>query len=601
MAYKKRVPLVQDGQYVNAGVTNQPTRVLQQNIEYLKSIIDEAEIGETVFAREQTVLETANVGQPVYFRASTKQFEPALAAFETDVGTGTVLVAESSQVWGVVHTKHSATSADILLFGFAQLSLAAAVDDAVTAGVYYLSAASAGKLVKQRPPVGVPVLKTDGEGQVFVNPQIRDSLEDHRHYHFELVCLPAGTVTAPTPGDRHVIDVADPDEEGWLPADHASFDGNAPDNAAFGYNIAAAGWKDLWPPLPVQNAYIEMDRGEDKTKAGQGVPLGVYGQCLIDENGIWWLTDCYGDVPWPSTYDSADSETWPESDSSEDIECPRNLYMRMHLYFTRMIFKTSQTVVTSLRAREGSRISVTCYPTEEAAATGDLLLDLDLDFVSGADNTTGAVVFKELDGDTFERGVIVEGVKPAGSNVTITGTLSRRETPGDEETDLIYQGIVSIGLLTDINGKELPVDLIRVTNATLEFYQDLPALGFPPSRQSEIRGKIHIPEDGVPDGTLMKISLKVLGRVDGTLPELEASYRRVAAATSTPQDLPLTDTDLENIEGVAIDADQYVKLESEAFEVAAGEEVFFTVRRLSDGYTGEIHLLDQRGVLTSGE
>lgn len=599
MPFKRKIDLINDGQAVRAGTTNTPLRDLQNNINYLKDVFDAAFLGEAVFAREQTVEADAKVGQPVYYRASTQKFERAIAAIDTDQPTGEPLVAATSQVWGVVYEKHSATSADLLLFGYAELDLSQSVDDTVTAGVYYLSAQTPGKLVKQRPGVSVAVLKSDGEGRVFVQPQLRESIEDHRHYKFELVCEPAGDVSPPSPGDRHEISNTDASIEGWLPAHHPVFEGKAPANAAFGYNISQAAWKDLWPPIPTSSAYLEWDKGEDKTRTGMGVPLGPDGLCVLNADGIWWLSDCYQDVPWPVSLDTADSETFPESDESDEIECPRNLYMRLTLWFTRMLFKTSASVVTSLRAKEGSRLSVTCYPTGDAAETGDLELDLDLDFVSGPTDKLGSLVFKELDGVTFGRGYVVEGIKPSGNNVTMTGTVTRRQTPGDTDTPLLYQGIVSIGLLTDINGKELPVDLIRVTNVSEEHYLDLPALGLPPDEESEFRGKITVPADGIADGTELKIRLMLLGRVDGTLPDLEVSYRRIPAGSTTPQAIPTADTDLADITGVAVDADQYVSLESESFEIVAGDQVYFTIRRLDDGYTGEIHVIDQRGVLVA--
>lgn len=599
MGFKRSIDLVKDGQPVRAGTSNAPLRELQENINYLKDLFDAAFLGEAVFAREQSVESDAKVGQPVYYRSSTQRFERALARIDTDQPTGEPLVAVSAQVWGIVYQKHSATSADLLLFGYAEVDLAESVDDDLEAGVYYLSAQTPGKLVRQRPGVSVAVLKSDGLGRVFVQPQLRESIEDHRHYHFELVCRPAGSVTPPSPGDRHEIVDPDTSLEGWLPASHPTFEGKAPANASFGYNIEQAAWKDLWPPIPTASAYLEWDKGEDKTKSGQGVPLGSDGLCVLNADGIWWLSDCYQDVPWPVSLDTSDPDTEPESDESDEIECPRNLYMRMTLWFTRMLFKTSASVVTSLRAKEGSRISVTCYPTADDATTGDLELDLDLDFVSSDSDALGALVFKELSGVTFGRGYVVEAMKPSGNNVTMTGTVTRRTVPGDTSTDLLYQGTVAIGLLTDINGKELPVDLIRVTGVSEEHYLDLPALGMPPSQESEFRGKIRVPPDGVASGTQMKIRLVVLGRVDGTLPSLEISYRRVPAATLTPQTIPTTDTDLDDIEGVAIDADDYVQLESESFTIAAGDQVYFTVRRLSDGYTGEIQIIDQRGVLVS--
>lgn len=599
MGFKREIDLIKDGQAVRAGTANTPMRVLQDNVNYLKDLFDAAFLGEAVFAREQSVEPDAKIGQPVYYRPSTNRFERALARIDTAQPSGEPLVAASAQVWGIVYEKHSATSADLLLFGYAEVDLSESLVGTLEAGVYYLSSQTPGKLVRQRPGVSVAVLKSDGQGRVFVQPQLRESIEDHRHYQFELVCRPAGSVTPPDPGDPHEIVGPDTSLEGWLPATHPIFEGKAPANAAFGYNIGQAAWKDLWPPIPTASAYLEWDKGEDKTRSGMGVPLGSDGLCILNADGIWWLSNCYQDVPWPVSLDTSDPGTEPESDESDTIECPRNLYMRLTLWFTRMLFKTSASVVTSLRAKEGSRISVTCYPTTDEAVTGDLELDLDLDFVSGADNTLGPLVFKTLSGVTFDRGYVVEAMKPAGNNVTMTGTVTRRTIPGDTSTDLLYQGTVAIGFLTDINGKELPVDLIRVTGVSEEHYLDLPALGMPPNQESEFRGKIRVPPDGVAAGTLMKLRLVVLGRVDGTLPSLEASYRRIPAASTTPQAVPTTDTALTDISGIAVDADQYVQLESESFEIAAGDQVYFTIRRLDDGYTGEIQIIDQRGVLVS--
>lgn len=599
MGFKRNIKLVKDGEAVRAGVANTPLRELAQNVNYLKDLYDAAMLGEAVFAREMSVEAGANVGHAVYFRASTQQFERALARIEIDATTGEAVVAASAQVWGVVYAKHSPTSADLLLFGFAELSLAASVSGTVTAGVYYLSGTTPGMLVKQRPGVSVAVLKSDGQGRVYVQPQLRESIEDHRHYHFDLVCRPAGTVTPPVAGERHEIVAPNTALPGWLPASHPIFEQKAPANAVFGYNLSQAPWAALWPPIPVDSSHLEWDKGEDKTRFGMSVPLGSDGLCILNADGIWWLSDCYGDVPWPVTLDTGDPASEAPSDESDTVECPRHLYMRLQLWFTKMLFKTSQSVVTSLRAKAGSRISVTCYPTDAEAATGDLLLDFDLDFVTAADDAVGGLVFKTLDGVEFQRGMVVEGLKPAGNNVTMTATKTRRQTPGDTSTDLIYQEIVSIGLLTDINGKELPVDMIRVTGVSEEHYLDLPALGLPPSVQSEFRGVVRVPPDGVATGTKMKIRLLVLGRVDGTLPALEISYRRIPAGSLTPQAIPTADTDLADITGVAIDADQYVQLESETFTIAAGDQVYFTVRRLSDGYSGEVQVIDQRGVLVT--
>ena len=114
-------------------------------------------------------------------------------------------------------------------------------------------------VVQQRPPVSVPVLISDGQGNVLVNTQITDFVHDHVHYKFDLVALPAGEHTPPLEPARHTIENADPTVEGWLPADDPVFNGKAPANAQFGYNIGAnAQLNNLWPPIPVNAASLEM-------------------------------------------------------------------------------------------------------------------------------------------------------------------------------------------------------------------------------------------------------------------------------------------------------------------------------------------------------
>jgi hypothetical protein len=96
-------------------------------------------------------------------------------------------------------------------------------------------------------------------GQIMVNPQMRDFLEDHIHYSVDLVALPAGDHTSPGPDGLHVITNADSTLEGWLPADDPVFDGKAPTGAKFGYNLSAQTELDqLWPPIPSDAALLEM-------------------------------------------------------------------------------------------------------------------------------------------------------------------------------------------------------------------------------------------------------------------------------------------------------------------------------------------------------
>ena len=256
------INFVREGEPVAAGVTNRPTQQLQQNINYLWEVLSASGLGSTIVIRRATVDASVKVGQPVYFSSSSKAFEQALATVASGTVDGHVVAAESAQVWGVVLQKLSSTLADILVSGYSALNLSEAVTGTVTAGLYYLSGSTPGKLVNTRTPVTIPVLRADGNGNVLVLPQFADFIDRHVHYKFDLVCQPAGTYTEPALNARHSISVPDATLPGWLPAGHASFNGTAPAGAMFGYNLAAhPALKNVWPPLPASEAYLEFDRG----------------------------------------------------------------------------------------------------------------------------------------------------------------------------------------------------------------------------------------------------------------------------------------------------------------------------------------------------
>ncbi len=603
--FQENLPLPTDGQPVAAGTLVPSLRVLNDNVRFLKAIIDDEARGETVFARDVTVEPDALLWQPVYYNSQTQRFERALANTAVDPTTGALLTTDSSRPWGVIAEKTNATKAKLLLQGYYPADLANAVDGTVTAGMYYLSGTTPGKLVKQRPPgVSVMVLMTDGNGMIYVNPAFRDSFDDHKHYQFALVCAPAGDYTPGSPTAN--ITAQDVELEGWLRADHSSFQGKAPQNATFGYNLAASALRHVFPPIPLQSVYLEWNKALDSTVGGTGVPLGSSGLCVINGDGIWWLSNCEDDVPWLSdSYYVAGERQDPdseESDSPNVAECPRNLFMEMKLWFTRMTFKTSATVVTSLRAKTDSRLSVTCYPAGGDGSTGDLELDLDLEFVVGNDNELGAVVLKALDGNSFKRGVVTEGLKAGTSNVSVVGTIQRRQTPGDDDTPLIHQGIVEISASLDVNGREVPLDQVRLLGATEEFYQNVTALGLATGVKSGFQGKVRIPAVDLPTGTVAKLVFWVLGRTAGTLPALQLAYRVLPAATTTPTTLPTTDTSLAALGGETVAANQYVLAKSGEIEIAAGDVLQFTLFRntsVVDGYAGQVQILDVRAKLVT--
>lgn len=600
------IKLIEDGELVRAAIANRAPVQNDQNVRYLRDLFEAAMLGETIFARNRTVEIDAKVGQALYYNPTSQKFERALGNVQVDDETGLIEMSTSSQVWGVIYRKLSDTKADILLHGVADLDLSQAIDgDPEFGKVYYLSNTSAGKLTTARPPVGVSVLQVAGESTsgddtytVYVNTKFSDLLEAHRHYKFELVSEPAGETSPPTPGGRHTITSPDVNKEGWLPAGHAIFAGNAPPNAVFGYNISASSLANIWPPLPLASVSLEWSKGADKDLLGMLVPLGSDQLALINRDGIWWLSDCYDDVPWPVTLDTSAPDSISDSESS--AECPRFLFPQMLLWFSKPIFHTAGTSVLSLTGSTGIRFVCTDDPAQEKTA-GHLQALIDLSLLLGDSDRAGYVAMKTLDEDgVIHRGPIVESIKAGTSNVTLSSEAS---------TDGKYVGNVIVSVSSDLEGGEVSIDTVRLDGVEEEFYQDTIALGFPAGRAAEFRGRLLIPAGiTVPVGTKLKLRFWVLNRSTLDVPQdiFSLSYRRITmpSTVETPQALPTSAAEvvLGSLPaadvGVSSTADLYFTIESDEFTIAAGDIVLFTLTRQgnTDGYSGDLHLLRQRGV-----
>lgn len=607
MAFETLLRLIGDRTPVRAGAVNQPLRQIDQNIKYVWDVLQAAAVGSTVYARRQTVDETVKVGMAVYLDTTTQRFAAALAVAEADEVNGVVTTAASAQVWGVVANKINATLADILLFGVDEIDLTeATADGAPAAGVYYLSGWTPGKLTRQKPPVSVAVLRRTTDGKVFVQPQFVDFLDRHTHYKFRLTCRAAGTTAPPTAGQRHSVTDGDDTLAGWLPADHPSFEGKAPAGAVFGYNLEAhTGLRSVWPPVPVGNAHLEWNKALTTDVGATGVPLGTGGLAVLDRNGIWWMSDCYGDVPWPLDFDSAVSTSYSDSVGSE---CPRHAEMELTLYFTKVNFATDSAVVLSLHSND-ARLKVHCYgDPDNPASTGHLQIDLDLNLVV-TEGAEGHLALKTFDPATaaFTRGPVTEGLYALSANVNLSGSATATRTIDDVERTL-HQGLVAVSV-DPADTKELDVQLVRLDGAEEAYYGEPPVmyLEFVAGDEREYRGQVNIPFDLAIASPQLKLRFVILGRAAGTLPQLEFSGRiavRPADGLDTPLDLPL-DVDEFTITCVTIatltDTNQYVEAESEAFDVAPGDTVYFTVRRAaSDGYAGALGVLRQAGVVISG-
>lgn len=589
---------VQDGEPISASVTGRATRELEERSNYLRDRLDASELGENLLLTSRTLDSAVLPGQAVFYNTATARFEQALASVTIDLETGALIGAPSTLVVGIVIAKANPTLGDVLLLGAAPVDLTLAVDGTILPGCYYLSSSSPGKLVQQKPPVSVYVLFFDGTN-AYVNPNPGQFLESHTHYRFKLTCRPSGTVTPPSPGFRHTITTPDTTRPGWLPASHAIFAGKAPVGAHWGYNLAEdESLSRIWPPTPISSAVLFWDKGQNEL-GGTLIPLGLNGVAYMDRTTIWWMSDCYGDVPWPINYTTTAPQSEFSVGSSAAAECPRAEEMELVVSFTEMLFATDKSVVTSLQPATDSPI-VFRDCNGNIANRGDLFAALNFEFlVDEVDETQGSVVLKGFDGTTFHQGHVVEGIK-AGANVDITGTFTRVD-PADSIT--INGGIVTIDVQTNLAERELFPQIVRLVRAKERLQAEYPYIGLSPGVLAAIEAPFFVPAVGLPLSPKIKVRLVLYGTTTGTLPVTALTCRRLPRPSgTTPVTLPLVDTTLTCNTNLAIGSGQYLEVESDPIDIAPGDSFLLTFTRAgnTDGYAGEVGLFRISAVVIGG-
>ena len=590
---------IQDGEPVDAGVAGRPDRALEIRDNYLKGRLDAAETGEGVVAPGVALDPALRVAEAVYWAAADGRFAQAIARVATDPATGILSLDPAADCLGLVVSKTSAAVGDVLMYGRHLMDPAAAAAAGMTApGRYYLSASRAGGLSAERPPLSLPVLYWDGQ-YAYTAPCFKDFLGSHVHHAASLVCRPASSSIPVTQDAHRAIGTPLASAKGWLPAGHPSFGGAAPTGAAFGYNLAAdAALSRIWPPVPLASAVLVWDRGGDGgdvSVGGQVVPLGPSGLCVIDRRGLWWMSDCTNDVPWPAGSTALLPPPIPPNGPTP--ECPRLREMAMTVWFTEMLSETSRTAVTSLRPAAGSPITVVdcngVAATGDAGATGDLQLDLNLAFLQDDERVAGDVAFKSLAGVTFKRGYVVESLVQ-GANVRLTPT---RGVAGHA------QGTVTIDVENDLSERVLSTQIVRLDNAKEQFYGDIPSINFPADRRSHVRLQYRVPVAGLPADPHIALRLWVYGQSSGTLPPTTTSYRRLArpATAGSSVSPPSSDTAMTCNTNVSVAANSYVEVTATPVAVAPGDTLLVQFTRTGpDGYAADLALLIYDAVIVAG-
>jgi len=297
-SFPPTVRTITDGNPVSAAYTEGPLQDLTQRTDWLYAQILTLMSGGTLLLRSQVLFTAVPVGTPVYFDIVTSTYKAALAAINS---TTFVTAAPSAQVAGIV-SNVSGTSADIVTSGYLKLTSgqwAAVFDSGVfTPGAVYLSTI-AGKVSASPGTLGIYLGTLQPDGSIIIVPSNASAFLDHVHIQEMLVGAPAGTVVDPAFGAPQTVNTPNAALQGWLPANATYFPGyvsgvQIPTGAQFGYNIqqsSETALRSVFPVLPPTNAQFSQN----------GLILGS-GTVVINQFGIWWMTNAYGTAPWPVDY-----------------------------------------------------------------------------------------------------------------------------------------------------------------------------------------------------------------------------------------------------------------------------------------------------------
>ena len=298
MSWTPTIRTLADGEGATAANINRAVNDLASRTTWLRTQLESLAVGESLVLQDRSVGASVENGQPVYLDGGGV-FQPAVVEVDE---TNLSLMGERTR-WQGIATNVSALSADIVIGG--QATLLPAVWAAQTEGGsfvpgdIFLSAVTPGMLTTDPGSTGVYIGHLDADGRMMVRASSTGTFVDHVHIQRQLVGDPADDSPAdPALGDPHLITDPDPGLRGWLPANATYFPGfvsgvQIPTGAVFGYNIQhpdEQALRAVFPMIPEDNAQLY-----------QSVIL-TEAHVVVNAYGIWWMTNAYGEAPWPVDY-----------------------------------------------------------------------------------------------------------------------------------------------------------------------------------------------------------------------------------------------------------------------------------------------------------
>lgn len=563
-------------QPVDADTLQPILQALYNNDLYLKGVLDYFQVPSALM-RCVKCNTNVQVGQPVYYSSVTDQYELSQYG-ATQLSNGTVVLDDSAEVWGLVLRKSAADQATILVDGIHAVDLTNSYGSSTVTGKLYLGS-TPGQLTTTPPDDCAPVYVLSGSdsGSVLFRPWSGEYTGIVLQWKHELSTQAAGTFSVT---DKIVsIDTPDDSVAGWLPANHASFGGNAPAGAVFGYNIAQdATLLERWPVRYQNTTYLEFDRGRSASILGQGVPLGPDGLAIVDENGIWWMSDCAEDAPWDAL------QLGPPCD-----DCPMIRDMRLTMFAAR-------PAGAGLSANQGQTTLVSQHPaltikqrgTLTDGTKGDLDLDLDpTELILPGDNLANTAL-KAVSGKKIETGPIVSRITSANDSLVITGT----EHPSGG-----YYGSVSIDV-ADVINKEIQPQTIALNRAEEESYGGTLGIGLTPLRTSGFLSAFLIPTDLIFTANV-RFQLWAFAKATGADPGgLQGTEDLTCEVTVVNRPDPTSDVSslsplAISLESVPVNHAVAYRMQTGMFTVEPGDIVYINVTRVPQNTAFEIHVIRQ--------
>jgi hypothetical protein len=395
------VRVIVDGTPVDAANTNGPIADLTQRTQWLKDQLLALQAGTQLILRNQTIDPAVIPGTPVYLDTATDTFKPAMA----EVDTTNLNQASDRAFWQGIALTASGTVGDIVIGGDMVLppaTWAAAFDTGIfAAGDIFLGGVVPGKLSTSAGTAGIYLGHMRISGEMLVRLGNPGAFLEHIHLQRFLVGSPADSApTTPAVNTPQTIGTPDPSQQGWLPANATYFPGfvigvQIPTGAVFGYNIqhpAETALRQVFPVLPPENAQFDQD--------GQVLSTDLV---IINQFGIWWMDDSYGQAPWPVDY--ATSSTAPE----------------ITLWTTRLIAAASvvdlavNELIAQLNAGLAADFSVTKLFTSDAGT-----IEIAASEGDGVTGYHGVVTLtpKAVNAARYRRGILIESASSLGDNTT---------------------------------------------------------------------------------------------------------------------------------------------------------------------------------------